>query len=131
MMTTFSGAAVRQRDLRCREVLARPVPAAIAGLPNMAFLGKECEQVIGRPRPEDLAGIERQLEGRCAQVGQQDVQVVRVEARLLGRSLEQELRMVDDVLVDRRSRGDQDGDAGALPTAGAAELLPGRRHRPG
>ena len=61
---------------------------------------------------------------------QQDVQVVRVEARLLGRPLEQELRVVDDVLVDRRSRGDQDGDARALPPAGPPELLPGRRHRP-
>ena len=57
------------------------------------------------------------------------MQVVRVEARFLGRPLEQELRVVDDVLVDRRSRGDQDGNARALPPAGPPELLPRRRHR--
>ena len=34
--------------------------------------------------------------------------------------------MVDDVLVDGRGRGDEDGDAHRLPAAGAADLLPGR-----
>src|SRR6476619_7727648 len=58
------------------------------------------------------------------------MQFVRVEACLLGRPLEQELRVVDDVLVDRRPRGDQDGDARALPPARPAELLPRGRHRP-
>ena len=57
------------------------------------------------------------------------MQVVRVEARLLGRALEQELGVVDDVLVDRRARGDEDRDARALPPAGPPELLPGRRDR--
>ena len=37
--------------------------------------------------------------------------------------------MVDDVLVDRRARRDEDGHARALPTAGSPELLPGRRDR--
>ena len=37
--------------------------------------------------------------------------------------------MVDDVLVDRRARCDEDGDAGALPPAGPAELLPRGGHR--
>ena len=93
----------------------------------MTLLGQEGEKVVGRPRAEDLARLERQLEGGRPQVRQQHVQVVRVEACFLGRPLEQELRMVDDVLVDRRSRGDQDRHARSLPPAGPAELLPGRR----
>ena len=81
-----------QRDLRSREVLARPVPAAVGRLADVAFLGEEREQVVRRAGPEDLARLERQLEGRRAQVREQDVQVVRVEPRLLRRPLEQELR---------------------------------------
>ena len=57
------------------------------------------------------------------------MQVVRVEAGLLGRALEQELRVVDDVLVDRRPRRDEHRDAGALPATGPPELLPGGRDR--
>ncbi len=37
--------------------------------------------------------------------------------------------MVDDVLVDRRTGGDEDGDARSLPSTGATELLPRRRDR--
>ena len=39
-----------QRDLRGREVLARPVPAPVAGLPDVALLGEERQQVVGRAR---------------------------------------------------------------------------------
>ena len=113
-----------QRDLRCREVLARPVPAPVAGLSDVAFLGQERQQVVGRRRPEHLARLERQLERRRPQMREQDVQVVRVEPGLLRRVVEQELRVVDDVLVDRRARGDEHRDAGALPPAGPTELLP-------
>ena len=129
MITTFSGRRRPQRDLRGREVLARPVPAPVGGLADVAFLGEERQQVVGRRGTEHLARFERQLERRGAQVGEQDMQVVRVEARLLGRVVEQELGMVDDVLVDRRARGDEDRDAGALPPAGPAELLPRGGHR--
>ena len=68
-----------ERDLRRREVLARPVPAPVARLADVALLGEEREQVVGRRRPEHLARFERQLERRGAQVGEQDVEVVRVE----------------------------------------------------
>jgi hypothetical protein len=93
-----------QRDGRRREVLARPVPAPVGGLPDVVLLGQEREQVVGRPGTEHLARLERQLERGGLQVGQQDVQVVRIEAGLFGRPGEQELRVVDDVLVDRRGR---------------------------
>jgi hypothetical protein len=58
------------------------------------------------------------------------VQVVRVEARLLGRALEEELGVMDDVLVDRGARGDEDRDARLQPPARPADLLPGRGHGP-
>ena len=92
-----------ERDLRGREVLRAPVPAAVARLADVPFLREEGEEVVRRRRPEDLAGLERQLERRRPQVGEQDVQVVRVDPGLLGRAVEQVVRMVDDVLVDRRA----------------------------
>ena len=127
MITTFSGRGGAEGDLRRREVLRAPVPAAVAGLADVPFLGEEGEEVVRGTGSEDLARLERQLERGAPQVGQQDVQVVRVEARLLGRALQQELRVVDDVLVDRRARGDQDADARLLAAPRSAELLP----RPG
>ena len=103
MITTFSGAADRSDDLRRREVLASPVPAAVVRLADVPLLGEEGEQIVRGRRPERLARLERQLERRRAEVGEQDVEVVRVEARLLGRAVEQELGVVDDVLVDGRA----------------------------
>ena len=125
MITTFSLAAVRRRDGRGWEVLARPVPAPIARLADVVLLGQEREQVVGRSGPEHLARLERQLERGGLEVGQQDVQVVRVEAGLLGRAREQELGVVDHVLVDRRAAGDDHGDADPAAPAGPADLLPG------
>src|SRR4029079_3651760 len=57
---------------------------------------------------------------------ERDVRVVRVAAGLLGGALEQELRMVDDILVDSGARGDEDRDARALAPACPPELLPCR-----
>ncbi len=118
-----------QRDLRGREVLARPVPAPVARLADMPLLGEEREQVVDRAGPEDLARLERQLERRRAQVGEQDVEVVRVEPGFLRRALEQELGVVDHVLVDRRAGGHEDRHARPLAPARPPELLPRGRDR--
>ena len=75
-----------QRDLRRREVLRAPVPAAVAGLADVPLLGEERQQVVRGRRPEDLARLERQLEGGRLEVGEQDVEVVRVQPRLLRRA---------------------------------------------
>jgi hypothetical protein len=123
------GGGCPERDLRCREVLAGPVPALVVRLPDVPGFGQEREQVVDRPRPEDLARLERHLEGRGPEMCEQDVQVVRVEAGLLGRRLEQELGVVDDVLVHRAPGRDEDGDARAEAPAGAADLLPRPGHR--
>ena len=72
-----------ERDLGRREVLARPVPAPIARLAHVRLLGEEGEQVVRRRRPERLARLEGKLEGGRLQVGEEDVEVVRIEARLL------------------------------------------------
>jgi len=93
----------------------------------VAFLGDKREELIDRAGPEDLARVERPLERRAAEVGEQHVEVVRIDPSLLGRALEDELRVVDHVLVDRRARRDQDADARFAAAAGPAELLP----RPG
>ena len=72
-----------QRDLRRREVLRAPVPPPVVCLADGPGLAEEREQVVRRSRPEPLAGLERQLERRRAEVREQDVEVVRVQARLL------------------------------------------------
>jgi len=92
----------------------------------VTFLADEGEQVVGGTGPEDLARLERSLERGAAQVREQDVEIVRVEPRFFRAALEQELGVVDDVLVDRRARRDEDADARLAPPARPAELLPGR-----
>ena len=118
-----------QADLRRREVLRAPVPPPVARLADVALLADEREEVVHRPRPEDLARLEGPLERRATQVREQDVEVVRIDPGLLGRALEEELRVVDDVLVDGRARRDEHADADALAPSGATELLPCARDR--
>ena len=114
-----------QRDLRGREVLRAPVPAPVVRLADVPALGEEREQVVRGPRPEPLAGLERQLERRGPDVGEQDVEVVRVQPRLLRPPAEDELRVVDHVLVHGRRRGHQHGHAHVAAPPRAAHLLPG------
>jgi hypothetical protein len=92
-------------------------------------LGDEGEELVGGGRSEDLPRLERQLEGGAAQMRDQDVQVVRVEARLLGSTVEEEVRVVDDIAVDGRTRRDEDRDARLPAPTGPSDLLPGRRDR--
>jgi len=109
---------------RCERRIDRCTEASPA-LVDVAVLGEEGEKVVARAGPEDLAGHERQLERRRLQVGEEDVKVVRVDPGLLGRLVEDELRVVDDVLVDGRRRSDQDRDARAQAPAGPPRLLAG------
>ena len=116
-----------ERDLRRREVLGAPVPAAVLGLADVAGLGDEGEELVGDARTEHLARLERQLERGASKMGDQDVQVVRIEARLLDLAAEQELRVADDVPVDRRARRDEDPDADPAAPPRPPDLLPRRR----
>src|ERR1035437_9046355 len=84
----FRGRSKRYR--RRREVVARPVPAHVAGLADVALLAQERQQRRGFARPETFPGLERELEAGSLEVAQQDVEVVGVETRLLRRGREQE-----------------------------------------
>jgi hypothetical protein len=97
---------------------------------DVPVLAEEGEEVVRRSGAEHLSRRERELEGRRLEMGEKDVQVVRVHARLFRWIGEQELRVVDDVLVDRRRRGDEDRDARVAAPAGAADLLPRGRDGP-
>jgi hypothetical protein len=120
-----------QGDRGGGEVLRRPVPAPVVALVDVAVLGKEGEEVVGGPRAEGVAGGERKLERGRLEVGQQDVEVVRVDPGLLGGLVEDELRVVHDVLVDRGGRGDEHRHARPIAAAGTPDLLPGGRDRTG
>ena len=69
---------------------------------------------------------ERELGRRRAQMGGQDVGVVRVEHGGLDGLLEQRLGVVDEVGVQRVVAGDQDGERALARAAGPARLLPQR-----
>ena len=119
-----------ERDLRGREVLARPVPAPVAGLPDVALLGEEGEEVVGRAGTEDLARLERQLEGRRpCRWASRTWRLSGSSRASSGGPVEEELRVVHHVAIDRRAGRDQDPDADALAPAGPADLLPGRGDR--
>ena len=62
-------------------------------------------------------------------MGQEDVQVVGIEAGLLRCPRQEVGGVARDVLVHRAARGDHDRDRRFLAASGAARLLPGRRHR--
>ena len=111
MMTTFSGAAERSDDLGRGEVLAGPIPAFVVGETDVALLGEEGEQVVCGRAAERLAGVERQLEGRRAQVRQEDVEVLRVEPGLLGRAVEEVVGVARDEPVHGAGARDEDRDA--------------------
>ena len=113
-----------ERDLGRREVLGAPVPAPVVGLADVAGFRNEREQLVGGRRSEDLARLERQLERRAPEVGDQDVEVVRVQPGLLRPTVEQEVRVVDDVPINGGAGRHQDGDGRLGASAGATDLLP-------
>ena len=92
----------------------------------MAFLGQEGKQVVGGNPGQRITRVEGQLEGRRPHVGQQHVQVGRVQAGFFGSGIEQVFRVGCHELVDRPGAGDQDGGRGFQPSPRPAHLLPGR-----
>ncbi len=96
-----------QRYGRRREVVARPVPAHVAGLADVALLAQESQQWLGFRGPETFPRLEGQLETGSLQVTEQDMQVVRIETRFFRRRLEQEFGVGHHVSIDRPAAGDQ------------------------
>ena len=92
------------------------------------FLEKAA-QLAGVVRSELLAVAHRQLEGRALQMTQQDFEIVGIDVGVLGRTVEEILGMLDDVLIERRAGGHQHRQRRRLPPPGAARALPGGRDR--
>ncbi len=114
-----------QRNRRGREVLARPVPAVVAGTTDESFFAEEGQKRFRFGRAESLPRLERQLEAGRLQMAKQDMNVVGIEPSLFRRRVQQEFRMLDDVPIDRPAAGDQHRHAGALPATRPPHLLPG------
>ena len=130
MITTFSGAAVRSEISEAGKFSLDQYQRPSLGLADVALLGEEREQVVGRPGPEDLARLERQLERRRPEVGEQDVQVVRVE-RAPPRACPSSRNSGWWMTYWSTGAPDATRTATLVPCApaGPPELLPGRRDR--
>jgi hypothetical protein len=119
-----------QRHRLCRECLIGPVITALRLVqdPVLVEVAQHPEGVLG---PEALRSVERQLERGALEVLDQHVQVVRVHQAGLGRAAEHELGVLDDVLIGRGARRDDERDREVLAAPGTADLLPGGRDRAG
>ena len=121
------GGDAAQRHRVGRVALARPVPA----------LSRAVQQVLALEVAQDLAQVflaealvvgEGQLEGRALHVGEEDLEVVGVDAALLGGGPEEVVGVLGDELVQGRRVGHQHRHRGRAAAAGAPRLLPGRGH---
>ena len=127
--TKLSDEIDAQADGVGRVRLVRPVPVAgrllgRAGLAEVheALLRQDAEDLLQVLPAERLAGRERQLERRALDVVDQDLQVVRIDERVLGRRVEEVRRVADDELVERRA-----ATPPAPPPIGWPGARPGRR----
>jgi hypothetical protein len=95
--------------------------------------GQRFQEHLRIDRAEAIADPERQLEGRAADVVEQDQRLVRRDARVLGRGLGEEVRVPHHVLVQRLRAGHHHPSAGcwrrpARPKrCQVAATLPGSR----
>ena len=92
---------------------------------HQSGLLQHAEHILDVDRSERVAGRERELERRALHVLHENVQVVGVDERVLGRGIEEIRRMPHDELVDRRARSNQHRGRSRRSTAGAARALPG------
>ena len=81
--------------------------------------------------PVRFLGRERQLERRALHVIDEDVQVVGIDERVLGRGVEEERRVPHHELIDRRARRHHHRRRLPGAAAGAAGALPRRGNRAG
>ena len=79
-----------------------PVEAVVVGAPDPSVLLQDVEQRRRLLDAEPLGGGDRKLEGGGTQVVEEHEQVVRVDQPVLGRGVEQVLRVGGQELVDRR-----------------------------
>jgi hypothetical protein len=97
------------------------------GAVHEPVFGEQREDLLHVLAAEALARPERQLERGALDVIEQDVQVVGVDERVLGRGVEEVRRVADHELVDGRAARHQHRGRPARPAPGAARALPGGR----
>ena len=90
-----------------------PIPLAVVGARGRLavdepLLSQHSEHRLRVRATKLLVLPEGQLERRALQVVEQDVEVVRIDETALGRRVEEEVRMTNDELIDRRAARDQD-----------------------
>src|SRR3954469_7205334 len=75
---------------------------------------------------ELFIGSKRQLESGALEMAEQDVDVLRIDQPLLRRLIQKIVGMVDDVLIERRTRCDQNRNGHPAAAARTSHALPGR-----
>ena len=96
---------------------------------HQPLLGQDAENLLHVVAPERFGAGERQLERRALDVIHQDVQVVGIDERPLGRRVEEIRRVADDELIERRAAGDHHRRRPARAPSRAAGALPRRGNR--
>src|SRR5437868_7134296 len=105
------------------------MPASRRMMQEAGLFAQETAQFGGLVWSEFLSIANGQLEGRTLQVIDQYFEVIGVDVGVLRGALEEIFGMLDDVLIERRARSDQNGQGGTLPTSSSAGALPGGSDR--
>ena len=117
--------------------LARPVPlpglvaVGIARAVHQAVLAQDHQHLLHVDRAERIGAAERQLERGALHVVHENVQVVGIHERVLGRGVEEIRRVLGHELIDRRARRHHHRRGTRGPPPGAAGTLPGGGNRAG
>jgi hypothetical protein len=91
---------------------------------------QDAEHLLDVVAPVLLRGRERQLERGALHVLDENVQVVRIDERVLGRRVEEVRRIADDELIERRAAPDEHGRRAPGAPPRASGPLPCRGNRP-
>ncbi len=113
-----------QTDGIRRITIVDPVPGIAGVMKHLQILGKEAAESGEILFAELLAVADRKLEGGTLQVAEKDLQIIGVDMRLFGRGAEEIIRVLDDVLIERRAGCDQHRDRGGTAPAGTSGALP-------
>ena len=102
----------------------------IVGWVDEPLVGQQAQDLLDVLPTEGFLWCERQLECRALDVIDQDVRVVRIDERVLGRGVEEIRRIAHDELIERRARRHENRRRSSRPASGAARPLPRRGDGP-
>ncbi len=106
-----------------RKLIGHPMPPT-AYMMKHFFLLEISENGIQRVRSKGLSIFKRQLKGSTLDMGHQDIQVIRIDERMLRTGIQEELRMPDDVLIQRIAGGNHQGNGSIASASRTSGLLP-------